>query len=309
MIYTVTLNPSLDYLLTLDDLSIGSLNRSKSDYFLPGGKGINVSQVLTAFGVPSNALGFTGGFTGREVERLLQTAGITADFISVRGDTRVNVKLRAAEETEVNATGPKIDSLQFEELKAQIRNLSSHDVLVLSGSIPSSLPADTYEQFARLCNDSRIRFVVDAEGESLLKTLPYRPFLIKPNHHELGEMVGAEVSTLKDAVKHAKTLIQLGAQQVIVSLAGEGAVYVSESLSLIANAPKGTVRGSVGAGDSMVAGFLAALAQKESIEHAFRKAIASGSATAFSDRLCTKEQAKMLLTQVVVTPLEGGNDL
>ncbi|MDW0110629.1 1-phosphofructokinase [Sporosarcina aquimarina] len=309
MIYTVTLNPSLDYLLTLDDLSIGSLNRSKSDHFLPGGKGINVSQVLTSFGVPSNALGFTGGFTGQEVERLLQTAGITSDFISVQGETRVNVKIRAVEETEVNAAGPKIDTYQFEKLKTQVRNLSSHDVLVLSGSIPASLPEDTYEQFARLCDDSGIRFVVDAEGASLLKTLPYRPFLIKPNHHELGEMVGTDISTLEDAVHHAKTLIQLGAQQVIVSLAGEGAVYVSESLSLIANAPKGTVRGSVGAGDSMVAGFLAALMHEESFENAFRKAIASGSATAFSDRLCTKEQVEALLAQVVVTPLKGGNDL
>lgn len=308
MIYTVTLNPSLDYLLTLDSLSLGSLNRSTSDHFLAGGKGINVSQVLTTLGVPSSALGFTGGFTGREVERLLQQAGISTDFISVEGETRVNVKLRAAEETEVNAAGPIIDSLRFEKLKAQVKNLGKHDVLVLSGSIPSSLPEDTYEQFARLCKKSGIRFVVDAEGTSLLKTLPYRPFLVKPNHHELGEMVGAEVRSLQDAVEHAKSLVKLGAEQVIVSLAGEGAVYVNESLSLIANAPKGVVRGSVGAGDSMVAGFLAALEQDEPIEHAFKMSIASGSATAFSDRLCTQQQVDALLSQVVVTSFEGGNE-
>lgn len=309
MIYTVTLNPSLDYLLTLDSLSLGTLNRSNSDYFLAGGKGINVSQVLTTLGVPSTALGFTGGFTGREVERLLQKSGISTDFISVEGDTRVNVKLRAADETEVNAAGPVIDALRFEKLKAQVKSLGKHDVLVLSGSIPSSLPEDTYEQFARLCNRSGIRFVVDAEGTSLLKTLPYRPFLVKPNHHELGEMVGAEVRSLEDAVKHAKSLVKLGAEQVIVSLAGEGAVYVNESLSLIANAPKGIVRGSVGAGDSMVAGFLAALEQDEPIEHAFKMGIASGSATAFSDRLCTKQQVDALLSQVDVTLFEGGNKL
>ncbi|MGG0642532.1 1-phosphofructokinase [Sporosarcina gallistercoris] len=307
MIYTVTLNPSLDYLLTLDSLSLGALNRSTSDHFLAGGKGINVSQVLTTLGVPSSALGFTGGFTGREVERLLQKAGISTDFISVEGETRVNVKLRAAEETEVNAAGPIIDSLGFEKLKAQVKNLGKHDVLVLSGSIPSSLPEDTYEQFARLCRKSGIRFVVDAEGTSLLKTLPYRPFLVKPNHHELGEMVGAEVRSLQDAVEHATSLVELGAEQVIVSLAGEGAVYVNESLSLIANAPKGVVRGSVGAGDSMVAGFLAALEQDEPIEHAFRMSIASGSATAFSDRLCTQQQVDALLSQVVVTSFKGGN--
>ncbi|MBD7908092.1 1-phosphofructokinase [Sporosarcina gallistercoris] len=308
MIYTVTLNPSLDYLLTLDSLSLGALNRSNSDHFLAGGKGINVSQVLTTLGVPSSALGFTGGFTGREVERLLQQAGISTDFISVEGETRVNVKLRAAEETEVNAAGPIIDSLRFEKLKAQVKNLGKHDVLVLSGSIPSSLPEDTYEQFARLCKKSGIRFVVDAEGTSLLKTLPYRPFLVKPNHHELGEMVGAEVRSLQDAVEHAKSLVELGAEQVIVSLAGEGAVYVNESLSLIANAPKGVVRGSVGAGDSMVAGFLAALEQDKPIEHAFKMSIASGSATAFSDRLCTQQQVDALLSQVVVTSFEGGNE-
>lgn len=306
MIYTLTLNPSLDYLLTLDSLSLGALNRSNSDHFLAGGKGINVSQVLTTLGVPSSALGFTGGFTGREVERLLQKAGISTDFISVEGETRVNVKLRATEETEVNAAGPIIDSLRFEKLKAQVKNLGKHDVLVLSGSIPSSLPEDTYEQFARLCKKSGIRFVVDAEGTSLLKTLPYRPFLVKPNHHELGEMVGAEVRSLEDAVEHATSLVELGAEQVIVSLAGEGAVYVNESLSLIANAPKGVVRGSVGAGDSMVAGFLAALEQDEPIEHAFKMSIASGSATAFSDRLCTQQQVDALLSQVVVTSFEGG---
>ncbi|VDG94497.1 Tagatose-6-phosphate kinase [Lysinibacillus sphaericus] len=308
MIYTVTLNPSLDYLLTLDSLSLGALNRSSSDHFLAGGKGINVSQVLTTLGVPSSALGFTGGFTGREIERLLQKAGISTNFIAVEGETRVNVKLRATEETEVNAAGPIIDSLRFEKLKAQVKNLGIHDVLVLSGSIPSSLPEDTYEQFAQLCSKSGIRFVVDAEGASLLKTLPYRPFLIKPNHHELGEMVGAEVNSLQDAVKHAKTLVRLGAEQVIVSLAGDGAVYVSETLSLIANAPKGTVQGSVGAGDSMVAGFLAALEKDEPIEQAFKLSIASGSATAFSDRLCTQQQVDALLPQVVVTSLEGGSE-
>lgn len=306
MIYTVTLNPSLDYLLTLDALSLGALNRSTSDHFLAGGKGINVSQVLTTLGVPSHVLGFTGGFTGQEVERLLQNAGISTDFIHVSGETRVNVKVRAQEETEINAAGPDIDSLQFEKLKAQVRNLAKHDVLVLSGSIPSSLPINTYEQFAKLCSESDIRFVVDAEGASLLKTLPFHPFLIKPNHHELGEMVGAEINSPQDAVKHAKTLVALGAQQVIVSLAGKGAVYVSASHSFIANAPKGTVKGSVGAGDSLVAGFLAALEQDKSIEQAFKTGIASGSATAFSDRLCTKQQVEALLPQVMTTQVEGG---
>ena len=308
MIYTVTLNPSLDYLMTFDSLALGALNRSTSDHYLAGGKGINVSQVLTTFDVPSHALGFTGGFTGLELERLLQKDGISTHFIPVNGDTRVNVKLRATEETEVNAAGPSIDALQFEKLKAQVQNLGPHDTLVLSGSVPSSLPDDTYEQLARLCKQSGSKFVVDAEATYLMKTLQFQPLLIKPNHHELSDMVGAPVHTLNDAVVHAKTLVDQGAQQVIVSLAGDGAVYVNDSIALIANAPTGTVRGSVGAGDSMVAGFLAALEQQLSIEDAFTHAIASGSATAFSDRLCTREEVNALLSQISVTRIEGGNE-
>lgn len=307
MIYTVTLNPSLDYLLTLNSLKLGALNRSTSDHYLAGGKGINVSQVLTTFNVPSSALGFTGGFTGRELERLLQHDGISTDFIPVNGDTRVNVKLRAIEETEVNAAGPGIETLQFEKLKSQVQNLGLHDTLVLSGNVPSSLPDDTYEQLARLCKRSGSEFVVDAEAAYLMKTLPFNPLLIKPNHHELGEMVGAEIHSLTDAATHARTLIEKGAQQVIVSLAGDGAVYVNESTTLIANAPKGKVLGSVGAGDSMVAGFLAALEQQLSLEDAFKNAIASGSATAFSDRLCTRKEVDALLPHISVTRLEGGN--
>ncbi len=307
MIYTVTLNPSLDYLLTLDSFVPGTLNRTRSDQYLAGGKGINVAQVLNNLGTAGMALGFTGGFTGLELERLLQEAGVSTDFIRVTGNTRVNVKLRANEETEVNAAGPLLTPAQFEQLKEQVRRLGSGDTLVLSGSVPSSMPDDTYEQLAAICSGSGCRFTVDAEGDSLLKSLPYRPLLVKPNHHELGAMVGAEISTPEEAVRHAKTLAAKGAEQIIVSLAGAGAVYVSESLSLMANAPAGTVRGSVGAGDSMVAGFLAAESQGCSVQDSFRFAVASGSATAFSDRLCTEEQVLSLLPHISVIQLEGGN--
>ncbi|GKV70049.1 1-phosphofructokinase [Sporosarcina sp. NCCP-2716] len=307
MIYTVTLNPSLDYLLTLDSFEPGALNRTLSDQYLAGGKGINVAQVLHNLGTAVRALGFTGGFTGLELERLLHEAGVTTDFIRTAGNTRVNVKLRAGEETEVNAAGPSLSPDQFEQLKEQLGRLGSGDTLVLSGSVPTSLPGDTYEQLAAICVETGCRFTVDAEGDSLLKTLPYRPLLVKPNHHELGAIVGAQISTPEEAVRHAQKLLAQGAEQVIVSLAGAGAVYVSRSLSLMANAPEGTVRGSVGAGDSMVAGFLAAVSAGRSAEDAFRFAVASGSATAFSDCLCTEEQVLSLLPHISVTQLEGGN--
>ncbi|WP_040285018.1 1-phosphofructokinase [Sporosarcina koreensis] len=307
MIYTVTLNPSLDYLLSFDSLAAGSLNRAAEARYLPGGKGNNVAQVLTSLGGDATALGFTGGFTGRELERLLAHSGVRSDFIHVDGDTRVNVKIRAGQETEINAAGPAISELQFRKLADQVRGMAAGDVLVLSGSIPASLPADAYEQLADICRTAGCRFTVDAEGSALRKTLKYRPLLVKPNHHELAALIGTAIRTKEEAALHARTLIDEGAEQVIVSLAGEGAVYVSAEETYLANAPAGRVRGSVGAGDSMVAGFLAATAAGKSAAEAFRAGIAAGSATAFSDRLCTAEEAAALIPRITVTQFEGGD--
>ncbi|SOC22347.1 fructose-1-phosphate kinase [Ureibacillus xyleni] len=299
MIYTVTLNPSIDYVIEVDQVHLGGLNRTKTEEKLPGGKGINVTQVLHRLGVHSTALGFIGGFTGDYIERFLQTQHLSTDFIKVHEDTRINVKLKSeTAETEINAKGPTITPENYEALKGKIHNLTNNDTLVLSGSIPSSLPPSTYEELVEICSRNNTRFVVDAEGELLKKTLYFKPFLIKPNHHELGQLFNTKITSIDEAVPHAKELITMGAQNVIVSLAGGGAVFVNNSAVYTASAPKGEVKSSVGAGDSMVAGFLAAYEQTKSIEEAFRFSIASGSATAFSLGLCTKEKVESLLPQV-----------
>lgn len=300
MIYTVTLNPSLDYIVEMDQVMVGELNRTKNESKFPGGKGINVSQVLKRLDVDSIALGFLGGFTGDYIEAFLHSLKINTDFVRVNEDTRINVKLKAKQETEINAKGPSISKEDFEALKEKIRKLTSGDTLVLAGSIPASMPLTTYEELVNICNQKGARFIVDAEGDLLKKILPFKPFLIKPNHHELGELFDTVIETSDEVIPYGRELVKKGAQNVIISLAGKGAVLINQDITLIATVPKGKVKSSVGAGDSMVAGFLAVFEKTKNIEEAFRFSVAAGSATAFSIGLCTRERVESLLSQVTL---------
>ena len=304
MIYTLTLNPSVDYIVQLESFQLGELNRTVSEAKFPGGKGINVSRVLKQFGTKSKALGFIGGFTGTYIDKFLQREEIETDFVKVSEDTRINIKLKTGKETEINAKGPNISEDAFELLKSQIEKLDSTDLLVLAGSIPSSLPKTTYEEIVKICKENGAQFVVDAEGDLLKKVLSYRPFLIKPNHHELGELFNTVISSVEEVVPYGQKLVDLGAKNVIVSLAGDGAVLINKDTVLFAEVPKGVVKNSVGAGDSMVAGFLAAYQSTSNIEEAFRYSVASGSATAFSLGLCTKEIVEELLPQVCIREIK-----
>ncbi|MCM3599974.1 1-phosphofructokinase [Robertmurraya korlensis] len=301
MIYTVTLNPSLDYIVEVEDLTLGDLNRTKNESKFPGGKGINVSRLLKRMGVPSKALGFVGGFTGLYIKNYLKREDIETKFVDVQEDTRINVKLKSNSETEVNAKGPTITEADFKQLQDQISQLTSEDTLVLAGSIPSSMESSTYEKLVSICQLNQTKFVVDAEGDLLKKVLPFKPFLIKPNHHELGELFNTSFSTAEEVVPYARKLVEMGAENVIVSLAGEGAVLVNREVAFLSNVPKGEVKSSVGAGDSMVAGFLAKYEETKQIEEAFRYSVASGSATAFSIGLATKEMIETLYTSVYIT--------
>ncbi|GIN42215.1 1-phosphofructokinase [Heyndrickxia oleronia] len=308
MIYTLTLNPSLDYILELDQITLGDLNRTKNDSKFPGGKGINVSQVLKKLDVNSKALGFIGGFTGDYIEEFLRTLKIDTEFVRVKEDTRINVKLKSITETEINAKGPNITRQNYETLKDKIRGLTSEDILVLAGSIPSSMPANTYEELVEVCKENRTKFVVDAEGDLLMNVLPFQPYLIKPNHHELGELFNTVVTTAEEVIPYGRELIKKGARNVIVSLAENGAVLINQEYALVATAPKGEVKSSVGAGDSMVAGFIATFEKTKSVEEAFRFSIAAGSATAFSFGLCTREQVENLLPEINIERISFKGD-
>ncbi|MFJ5717646.1 1-phosphofructokinase [Neobacillus sp. NPDC093127] len=300
MIYTLTLNPSLDYMIELDQVALGELNRTNNEAKFPGGKGINVSQVLKRLDVDSKALGFLGGFTGDYIEGFLKSLDIQAEFVRIKEDTRINVKLKSETETEINAQGPSITKENYEALKSKIRGLTSKDILVLAGSIPASMPDHTYEELVKICNENGTKFVVDAEGDLLRKVIPLKPFLIKPNHHELGDLFNTVITTCEEVIPYGKELINQGVQNVIVSLAEKGAVLINNEITLIATVPKGKVISSVGAGDSLVAGFIATYARTKSIEEAFRFSVAAGSATAFSIGLCTREKVESLLPQVTI---------
>ena len=291
MIYTVTLNPALDYVVQVDDLILGDVNRTKQEHVYPGGKGINVSVVLNALGYESVALGFVAGFTGNQLIRELQKMGVRNDFISVeRGFTRINVKVKGREETQMNGTGPEIPAIAIQVLQIQMERLKPGDVLVLSGSIPETMPENMYEKLMERNAKRGILVVVDTHGKALLDTLKYKPFLIKPNHHELGEVFGVPIKNKAEALVYAKKLQQMGARNVLVSMADEGAVFVDENENVYeSEAPKGHVIHSVGAGDSMVAGFLAAYLETGNYETAFYMSVAAGSASAFSEYLAAKE--------------------
>ena len=299
MICTVTFNPSLDYIVRVDDMRLGVINRTTYEQVLPGGKGINVSIVLGNLGHESRALGFLAGFTGAEIARRVREAGVNADFIEVaEGMSRINAKIKSNEETELNGQGPLITEADIEQLYARLDVLSQDDTLVISGSVPSTLPGDMYERIMERLDGRGVRIVVDAERELLTRVLPYRPLLVKPNNIELGDIYGVKLETRADVIPYARRMQQAGARNVLVSMAGEGGVLVAESGEIFDSpAAKGTVVNSVGAGDSSVAGFLAGLAETGSYETAFRMALAAGSASAFSDHLATRPEVEELMAR------------
>lgn len=294
-VYTVTLNPSLDYTVSVDHFRLGYTNRTESELLTVGGKGINVSTVLKNLGIDSTVLGFVAGFTGQEAVRQLTDRGIESGLIMLeKGLTRINVKLQSVEGTEINGQGPNIPEERFAQLTERLSGLKAGDILFLSGSIPASLPEDTYMHIMeRLA--SGVMTVVDASGELLTKVLPLRPFLIKPNHHELGGIFGATLKDRASVIPYARKLQEMGARNVLVSLAGEGAVLLAEDGSVYeAPAPAGKLVNGVGAGDSMVSGFMAGWLEKEDYEYAFHLGVAAGSATAFTEGLATGEEIAAL---------------
>ena len=297
MIYTVTFNPSLDYVLDLPEFEPQKVNRASAERILPGGKGINVSIVLQNLGVDNRAICFTAGFTGDALKSLLSQRKMNADYIDIaNGMTRINVKMRCEGETEVNAQGPKIRSEHIAELYEKLGYLDSSDFLVLAGSVPSSMSNATYMEIMQMLQDNDIKIIVDATGELLTNVLPYKPFLIKPNETELGNLFDVEIQTKQQAALYAKKLQEKGARNVLVSMASEGAVLVTEDGNVLeAEAPKGEVKNSVGAGDSMLAGFLAGYLENEDYARALEMGICAGSASAFSEELATKQEVEALL--------------
>lgn len=296
MVYTVTFNPAVDYIVHTKQLIAGATNRSDSEEIYFGGKGINVSIVLSELGVKSKALGFVAGFTGEAIEKGVAEKGIDADFVHLNeGFSRINVKIKSGEETELNGQGPKITDEAIRELYAKLDEIQDGDTLVLAGSIPSSLPADIYERILERLSGKKIRAVVDATKDLLLNVLKYRPFLIKPNNFELGEIFGVEMKSTEDIVKYAGKLKEMGAQNVLVSMAGDGAVLLDENGEThVCGVCRGKVKNSVGAGDSMVAGFVAGC-EKGDYEYALKLGTASGGATAFSEGLAEKDRIYELL--------------
>jgi 1-phosphofructokinase len=300
MIYTCTLNPSIDYVARIKHFKEGDLNRTETSQMYPGGKGINVSRVLKRLGIESTALGYTGGFTGEFIKDFLTNETITHDFITVSDLTRINVKLKSEKETEINGLGPSISSSNQEELLEKINSMNEDDFLVLAGSIPPSITEDFYGEVAEKCLLKGVKAVIDTAGTALIKTFHHSPFLIKPNHHELGDLFQTKIGSVEDAVFYGKKLLNEGVENVIVSMAGEGAIFLNKQHTLLANVPAGTVKNSVGAGDSVVAGFLSQIIQHNDIQTAFKYGVASGSATAFSEDLCTKELVEKLIKEISI---------
>ena len=296
MIYTVTFNPSLDYIVSVDNFKAGEVNRTTDEIIFPGGKGINVSIVLKNLGFDNTALGFMAGFTGDEISRLLEEKGVKTDFIHVKkGLSRINVKMRSNEESEINGRGPYIMQEDIDKLYKHLDKLQEGDTLVLAGSIPSVMPESMYMDIMRHLQDKKIDIAVDATRDLLVNVLPYKPFVIKPNNHELGEIFNVKIETKDDVVKYAKKLQEKGARNVLVSMAGDGAVLVTEDgQEFRAEAPKGDLKNSVGAGDSMVAGFVAGYLTKKDYFEAFKMGVCTGSASAFSEELATKAEVEAL---------------
>ena len=292
MVYTVTLNPALDYVMKLKALRTDDINRTDGEEIYYGGKGINVSVILTQLGIPNTALGFIGGFTGKKLEEMLKNDNISCDFNYLKnGDTRINVKIKADKEIDLNACGPEITKEDMQSFLKKLDSIKSGDYLILAGSIPNTLPDDIYEQILERVGDRNINCVVDATGDLLKNVLKYKPFLIKPNHHELGDLFSVQIKSDDDIVKYSKKLQEMGARNVLVSMAKDGAMLTDENgcVHKIGNA-KGKLINSVGCGDSMVAGFTAGYIKTADYSYALRLGSACGNATAFSEKLATREE-------------------
>lgn len=300
MIYTVTLNPSIDYIISVENIKEGYVNRSSYEKVLPGGKGINVSRVLKNLGVKSCALGFVGGFTGKYIEDFLKKEGIENDFIEIEEKiSRINVKIKLEKETEINACGPEIEDVYIKKFFEKIDLIKNDDIVVLAGSIPSILGKDFYKKIIVKLYSKDIKIIVDAEKESLLNTLEYKPFLIKPNNHELGEIFNKELKREEEIIDCAKELQKLGAQNVLVSLGAKGGIMICEDGNIFkTNAPAGKLVNSTGAGDSVVAGFIEEFEKSGDYKKAFLKGICAGSASAFSEELATKEEIYNLYKKI-----------
>lgn len=303
VIYTVTFNPSLDYIVSVKDFRPGMTNRTSSELMLAGGKGINVSIVLGNLGIKSTALGFIAGFTGDEIVRRLHNGGINSEFIKINdGISRINIKLKSIDGTEINGQGPHIDSSHIEQLMNRLRRLESGDVLVLAGSIPAGISDNIYKDIMDMLKDKGVQIVVDATSRLLTNVLEYNPFFIKPNQHELGDIFNVTLNTQEEVIPYALKLKKMGAVNVCVSMGGKGAILVADDGNVYkAKAPDGILKNSVGAGDSLVAGFLSGWIEKKNYEYAFRKGVATGSASAFSERLATVGEVNMLIDKVVIT--------
>ena len=299
MIYTVTFNPAIDYIVHTGTMQVGQVNHSQGEELYFGGKGINVSFVLHELGLPSKALGFVAGFTGAAIEAGIQEQGIATDFVHLdSGFSRINVKIKSGEETELNGQGPNISEAAVAELFEKLNQLQDGDILILAGSIPNTMPADSYEKILAHLSDKKIKVVVDATKDLLLKVLPYHPFLIKPNNHELGELFGVTLHSIEEIAIYAKKLQEMGAQNVLISMAGDGALLIDETgKQHVCGVCKGTVKNSVGAGDSMVAGFVAGSMHGD-YEAALKLGTAAGGATAFSEGLAQRAEIERLLQQL-----------
>ena len=300
MIYTITFNPALDYISQVENFEIGKINRTKTEKILPGGKGLNVSIVLKNLGIESTALGFIAGFTGEELKRSIEEKGIKTDFIKVeKGITRINVKISSNEETALNGNGPEITEEDINKLLEKIEKITKEDMVILAGNIPRCINNDIYEIICKTLEKNNVTFVVDATKELLMNVLKYKPFLIKPNKEELEETFKEKIETKEEIIVHAKKLQQMGARNVLISLGGEGAILVTtEEKEYYSKAPKGKVLNTVGAGDSMVAGFIAGYEQSGDFEQAFKMGIATGSASSFSMNLATAEEVANLLKEI-----------
>ena len=292
MIYTITFNPALDYIMVVPSCRSGEVNRTESEKIMAGGKGINVSIVLNNMGVENTALGFISGFTGGAIKNILADMNCKTDFIKLdNGFSRINVKIKSDTETEINGQGPDISDGAVKKLYEKLDSLNDGDTLVLAGSIPSSLSDSIYCEIMDYLKDKKLNIVVDATKDLLVNVLKYKPFLVKPNNHEIGEIFGVELKTRNEVVPYAKKMQEMGAKNVLVSMAGEGAVFVGENGEVYeSEAPKGKLVNSTGAGDSMVAGFLAGYMEKQDFMYALKMGLAAGSASAFSENLATKEE-------------------
>lgn len=300
MIYTVTINPSIDYIVQLKELTLGEVNRMDYDNKLPGGKGINVSRILKELGHDNVALGFLGGFTGQFVKDALEKTGLKTNFTPIQDDTRINVKIKAQDETEINGRGPKLTQDEIDAFTAQFDKLTEDDVVVFAGSLVPSLNEDFYFDLIKVIRSKGAQFVIDTTGESLRKTLEQKPLVVKPNNHELAELFGVKFDGIADIVKYGRKLLDMGAQNVLVSMAGDGGLMITKDGVWRSLAPKGTVVNSVGAGDSMLAGFVGTYANTKDPIEAFHYGLASGSATAFSEDLATREKIEEIYAQITI---------